>query len=57
MNKEYQLGTIQSILEGRLADLLDHKTIDREMFVPLVMSDIKQDLPQIVNRGIDHDGR
>ena len=57
MNKEYKPGTIQSILEDRLADLLDHKTIDREMFVPLVMSDIKQNLTQIVNRGIDHNGK
>lgn len=43
MEKEYEPGTIESILEDRLADLLDHETIDREMFVPLVMTDIKQD--------------
>ena len=42
--KHYKPGKIESILEDRLADLLDHCTIDREQFVPLVMADIRQDL-------------
>jgi hypothetical protein len=41
--KEFKPGTIESILEDRLADLLDHYTISRDMFVPLVISDLKQD--------------
>ena len=43
MSKQYEPGTIGSVLEDRLADLLDHETIDRDMFVPLVCGDLKQD--------------
>ncbi len=42
--KQYKSGTIESILEDRLADLLEHATIDVEQFVPLVMADMQQDL-------------
>ena len=41
--KQYAPGTVASILEDRLADLLVHKTIDEEQFVPYVMADIQQD--------------
>ena len=44
MGKQYKSGTIESILEDRLVDLLEHGTINRKQFVPLVMADIKQDL-------------
>lgn len=43
MSKQYEPGTLGSILEDRLADLLDHGTIDRDQFVWLVLGDMKQD--------------
>ena len=50
--KQYEPGTIGSILEDRLADLLTHHTIDAEQFVPLVLADIEQDIP-LVGAGRD----
>ncbi len=43
--KQYLPGTIESILEDRLYDLLYAGTIDEDMFVTMVVNDIKQDLP------------
>ena len=48
--KQYCPGTLESILEDRLADLLDHHTISIDMFVPLVIADMKQDGVRMVPR-------
>lgn len=43
MSKQYT-GTIASILEDRLADVLKHKTVEPDDFPALVLADIRQDL-------------
>ena len=41
---KYKNGTIESILEDRLADLLHHRTIEQDEFIPCIMSDLQTDL-------------